>query len=71
MRLSHHIAYQTGPTRQTVARVGIIGGQCGNADVVSVGLRVNHHKVLGSLTALFYSSAQAVMWETSDVAITA
>lgn len=55
-----HIAYQTGPTRQTVARGGIIGGQCGNAGVVSVGLRVNHHKVLGSPTALFYSSAQAV-----------
>lgn len=66
-----HIAYQTGPARQTVVRGGIIGGQCGDADMVSVGPEVSHHKVLGSLTVLFYSSAQAAMWETSDVTITA
>lgn len=39
--------------------------------MVSVGPEVSHHKVLGSLTVLFYSSAQAAMWETSDVTITA
>lgn len=38
--------------------------------MVSVGPKVIHHKVLDSLTVLFYSSAQAAMWETSDVAIT-